>query len=91
MNDKELLDAFNRFFDNSNYVPDPISLEGMTAYQQKIPLKCCPYTDPKKKELWEHGWVVTDIGHYKASQYDGIYEDPQNWPDPNLTTIDESQ
>lgn len=84
MNDDELVKAFKNLFDNSKYVPDPISLEGASAYMQRIPLECCPYTDIKKKELWEHGWVTTDIGYFKASEYGEKYDDPKKWPDPNF-------
>lgn len=83
MND-ELVKSFENLFDDSKYVPDPISLEGMQAYRKRIPISCCPFTDPKKKELWEHGWVTTNIGHIKAAEWGGKYDDPKNWTDPDL-------
>jgi len=75
----ELETAFQKLFDNSDYRPHPIALEGGKAYKQKIPISKCPYTDSEKKDYWEHGWHVTNIGYIKASEYGEVYDDPQNW------------
>lgn len=77
---EELKKHFERLFDNSSYVPHPIELEGMKAYQQKQPISSCPYKDDYSKNLWEHGWNTTDVGHFIAAQYPGEeYDDPKNW------------
>jgi hypothetical protein len=70
--------AFNKLFEE--YKPDPICVEGMWAYIRRQPKSSCPHTDKKSKELWEHGWVSTDIGYIKAAQYSKEkYDDPKNW------------
>ena len=76
----KLEEAFEKLFDDSNYKPHPISLEGMEAYQKRIPKSKCPYTDPEKKKLWEHGWEVTDVGYFKSAEFSGgLYDDPEKW------------
>lgn len=75
-----IAEAFEKLFDDSNYKPHPIALEGGEAYRKRIPKSKCPYTDPKKKEHWEHGWVVTAIGYFKAAEFaQEPYDDPKNW------------
>jgi hypothetical protein len=73
-------EAFEQLLNPPPYVPNPIALEGGEAYKKRIPRKCCPYTDPKKKELWEFGWDVTDIGYMKSGEK---YDDPKGWSHPD--------
>lgn len=71
--------AFDKLF-NNDYQPNPISIEGMWAYIRREPKSSCPYTDKKSKELWEHGWIATDVGFFKAADFSGEkYDDPEKW------------
>jgi hypothetical protein len=76
MIDDDTIKAFEALMDDSTYVPDPVSLEGMEAYFRKVHRRMCPYKTADKKERWLFGWDVTDIGHIKA----GDYVDPKYWP-----------